>query len=246
MTILQKRQLNGRPVLLNFGSTNTGGSFPPSQTFSVQNWAASASTGFHKRGLWWKRGDIPAGSVPALSSGAAQFYGLRFWSDGSLKTAKLLLRDAAFAQGESRSYALTGAAGALPSGSVALAGNGGLANAIAGRDVKVTFANVVQSDGAITALNASGAFTASLAGHAATGTPVDRAHQRPRRRRLAGLGHGHRRRERRSRRAPQGQLVRHALEKPPMARRQGFRSAPSSRSIGGASPASASSTTTLR
>ena len=145
-----------------------------SQPFSLTNWGSGVSLGTHKRGVWFKKGDVAAGTTPVLSSGTAQFYGLRYWSDGSLKTARLLLRDTALAASATRSYSMTAASGTLPTGSVAASGNAGLMTALTGHDVKVTFANVKTWDCSSTTGNyavlGSGAFTASLSAHAAAAT----------------------------------------------------------------------------
>jgi len=188
MTILFKRTLNGRPYLLGTAATPTPTPTPTqtptamSQAFTVQNFAAAASPGFQKRGVWFKKGDVPAGQIPAISAGAAQYYALCRWSDGSLKYARKLCRYGSFAASESRSYTLTAAAGSFPAGSTSVVGNAGLVAALTGRDIKVTFGNVTKtiqtgtdpgtgyaiygSGGAY----GSGAFTASLASHAATST----------------------------------------------------------------------------
>lgn len=139
---------------------------PMSQAFSLTNWGSAASLGVHKRGVWFRKGDVPAGSVPALSSGTAQFYGLTRWKDGSLKTARMLLRDAGLVAGATRSYTMTAATGTL-SGSAKAIGNAGLVAALSGHDFKVTFSNVKDSTGAV---YAGGTLVASLATHAAVPT----------------------------------------------------------------------------
>ena len=196
MTILRNRRLNGRPYLLNLptpsssggddlgflmgtpglGSTGGGASSPSSmsQAFTLTNWGSASSLGAHKRGVWFKRGDVPAGQIPALSSGTAQLYGLRYWKDGSLKYARLLLRDASLAAAATKSYTMTSATGTPSAGSVSAIGNAGLATALTGHDVKVAFANVKTWDcssasGTYAPLG-SGSFTASLAAHAGTST----------------------------------------------------------------------------
>ncbi|MGI4798257.1 MAG: hypothetical protein ACRYG8_30280 [Janthinobacterium lividum] len=158
----------------------SGGGAPPasgsamSQPFALVNWGSTTSLGAHKRGLWFKKGDVAPGTTPVLSNGTAQFYGLRFWSDGSLKTARLLLRDAALTSAATRSYSITAASGTLPGGSVASTGNTGLLTALTGHDVKLSFSNVKTWDcssltGNYAALG-SGGLTASLSAHAATTT----------------------------------------------------------------------------
>ncbi len=171
MTILLNRRLNGRPFLINPASGSAGNSGTTvSQAFSIQNFAASVSPGFHKCGVWFKKGDVPSGSIPQLGSGSAQFYAVRTWSDGSLKLARMLLRDTAWAASESRSYTMRAATGVLPSGSTAVAGDSSLVTALSGHDIKIGFANVTQFDGTNTAPHGSSSFTASLATHAATPT----------------------------------------------------------------------------
>lgn len=137
---------------------------PMSQTFAVSNWGSVSSLGVIKRGVWFKKGDVPAGSIPALSSGAVQFYGLSRWKDGSLKTARLLLRDAGLTAGSNRSYTMTTVTGGM---TAAASGNAGLVSAISGHDFKVAFANVKDSTGAV---YSGGSLTASLAAHAGVGT----------------------------------------------------------------------------
>ncbi len=140
------------------------------QQFSIANWGASLSPGFHQRGVWFVRGAVPAGTMPRVAQAAgAQFLGLRTYNDGSLKLGTLLLRDPAFAGGESRAYTLDAVSGSLPAGARAAVGNAGLTAALAGRDIKVAFAAVHRNDGA-NSVHGSGAFTASLATHAATAT----------------------------------------------------------------------------
>ena len=195
MTILINRRLNGRPYLLTLpsassstddtgvatgtlgmtgGGASNGGKAPMSQTFSLSNWADSPSLGNYKRGVWFKRGDVPANYAPVISAGVAQFYAPIYWKDGSLKTARLLLRDASLASSTSRNYTVTAAGGPLPSGSKAMVGNIGLINALTGHDFKVSFSSVQTWDCSSTTGNftylGSGAFTASLATHAATST----------------------------------------------------------------------------
>ena len=109
MTILTKRLLNGKPVLLNLSASD--GTTQPSavQSFSLTNQGASSSLGLFKRGVWFKKGEIPAGSIPTLSGGTGQLFATRAWNDGSLKTARLLLRDTTFAVGASRTYTIASA-----------------------------------------------------------------------------------------------------------------------------------------
>ena len=199
MAILLNRRLNGRPYLLTFPTTtaptstddlafvlgspglssaggSSGSNTTPSarsQLFSLTNWGSATSLAIHKRGVWFKKGDVPAGSMPALSGGTAQLYAPIYWKDGSLKTARLLLRDTALPAGTSRSFEVTTASGTL-SGATATTGNAGLVTALAGHDVKASFTNVRTWDcssttGAFSPLG-SGTFTASLAAHAATST----------------------------------------------------------------------------
>ncbi|MDT7951710.1 MAG: hypothetical protein RQ966_09415 [Acetobacteraceae bacterium] len=140
----------------------------------MTNWGSATSLGLHKRGVWFKKADVPAGSIPTLTSGTTQFYGLRFWKDGSLKYARLLLRDAALSAGATRAYSMAAATGTLPAGSTASTGNAGLVSALAGHDVRVSFTNVQTWDCSSAAGNyaalGSGSFTASLAAHAAQPT----------------------------------------------------------------------------
>ncbi len=168
MTALLNRQLNGRPYLLNTTAVVTppAPSGPMSQAFTLTNWGSASSLGVHKRGVWFKKGDVPTGSIPALSSGTMQLYGIGRWSDGSLKRARLMLRDAGLIAGASRSYTMTAVVGAL-SGSVAATGNAGLVSALSGHDFKVTFSNVKDSTGAT---YGGGTLTASLATHATIST----------------------------------------------------------------------------
>jgi len=145
-----------------------------SRAFTAQNFAASTSPGFQKRGVWFKKGDVPVGQMPTVSAGTAQFYGLIRWSDGSLKYARKLCRYGSFAASESRSYTLAAASGSFPAGSTAAVGNAGLVTALSGRDIKVTFANVTQIFQTNTdnynptygpkGLNGSGAFVSVLRG----------------------------------------------------------------------------------
>ena len=194
MTILTNRRLNGRPYLLALSSaaastddtgvatgmpgvggddTNSGSS-SLSQAFSINNWGSASSLGNFKRGVWFKRGDVPAGKSPVVSGGSAQLYAPIYWRDGSLKTARLLMRDTTIASGTSRSYTITATDGTLPVGSSAVTGNAGLVTALAAHTVRVSFTNVLTWDcstttGIYTSLG-SGTFTASLATHAATTT----------------------------------------------------------------------------
>lgn len=147
------------------GSTTTPSAM--SQAFTVTNWGSAASPGIYKRGVWFKRGDVPAGTGPALSSGTAQFYGLSFWKDGSLKRARMLTRDTTLAAGASRSYALTNSTGSMPTGAVKAIGNAGLVAALSGHDFKVTFTNVKDST---SATYGGGTLVASMTTHAAVGT----------------------------------------------------------------------------
>ena len=157
---------------------DTSGGFPSSsnmsQSFTLTNWGSAASLGVYKRGTWFKKGDVPASQIPAVSSGAVQFYGLRYWKDGSLKYARMLLRDAGLNAGATRSYTMTSTASIVPSGSVAAIGNTGLAAALTGHDVKIAFTSVKTWDCSSTTGNyaalGSGSFTASLAVHAGTST----------------------------------------------------------------------------
>lgn len=145
-----------------------------SQPFTLTNWGSSLSLGICKRGTWFKKGDITASQIPALSSGTVQFYGLRYWKDGSLKYSRMLLRDAGLVAGAARSYTMTSATATMPQGSVAAVGNAGLAAILTGHDVKVSFSNVKTWDCSSTTGNyaplGSGAFTASLTSHAGTST----------------------------------------------------------------------------
>ncbi len=165
-----RRGLNGRAQGYTPPSAAPAPQPGAAQTFTAQNWSSSASPGFQKRGVWFKKGDCPAGMIPTLDIGAAQFYALRRWSDGSLKTARMLARYPGFAGSESRTATLGYVSSTFSAGSTAAAGNGGLAAALTGRDVKVTFANVKQYDGTSSTTRGSGAFAASLAAHAGTAT----------------------------------------------------------------------------
>ena len=194
MTILRNRRLNGRPYLLSLpamssSSTSddmgvatgmlgmTGGSAAASsmsQAFMLTNWGADASVSAHKRGVWFKKSDVPAGNLPIVSSGTAQFYAPIYWKDGSLKTARLLLRDDALAAGASRTYTMSATSGGLPAGSTAAIGNAGLAAALAGHDLKVGFTKIRTWDCSSATGNyatlGSGSFTASLSSHASVAT----------------------------------------------------------------------------
>lgn len=140
---------------------------PMSQVFAVSNWGSVTSPGVFKRGTWFKKGDVPAGSIPVLSGGDAQFYGLDYWKDGSLQIARLLTRDAPIAAGASRSYTKTTATGSMPAGAFKVIGNAGLVAALAGRDFKVRFDNVKDYQG--NPYN-GGMLLASLNAHAAVAT----------------------------------------------------------------------------
>ncbi|MDP9096128.1 MAG: hypothetical protein M3N26_06185, partial [Pseudomonadota bacterium] len=171
MTVLLNRRFNGLPYLINAGNPPPATPGPSAtQPFTIQNFAATSSAGFHRRGVWFKKGDIPSGAIPKLGSGSAQFYGIRTWSDGSLKVARMLLRDTAWAASESRSYTMGPTSGAFPTGSSAVAGDSSLAAALSGHDVKVSLSNVSHFDGTTTSVHGSGAFTASLAAHVTTAT----------------------------------------------------------------------------
>lgn len=182
MKVLRGRLINGRPYLLRTTTISTAGtSAPPatstpaigamSQAFTVTNWGTATSPGLFKRGVWFRKGDVPAGSMPVLSAGSAQFYGLSYWKDGSLKLARLLVRDADFAARTSRDYTLTSAITATPAGAVKAIGNAGLVAALSGHDFKVVFSNIKDSTGAS---YGGGSLVASLAAHAATGTRWER------------------------------------------------------------------------
>ena len=149
-------------------TANTGQiSGPMSQLFNVSNWGSSASSVIHKRGVWFKKGDVPLGSIPAISSGSAQFYGLSRWkSDGSLKLARMWMRDADLLAGANRDYTLTTISGGF-SGAVKVIGNAGLVAALNGYDFKVSFSNVKDYSGST---YGNGALTASLNNHAAIAT----------------------------------------------------------------------------
>ena len=134
-------------------------------TYDLVNTASAASTGFSKRGAVFAPGAMPAGSVPAVSAGVSQFYGVTRWADGSMRTARQLSRDASFSASESRHYTLTATSG---SPTAATNGNAGLVSAISGHDLKATFANIKTLSAA--AAYAGGALVASLATHAAVST----------------------------------------------------------------------------
>lgn len=171
--------LNGQPQFLNPGGSSGSGGPATSKSLTVQNWGSSSSPGFHKGGMYYAKGEMPAGKIPSISAGTMQIYGLRYWSDGSLKYARRLLRDTAYAASESRTYTITEASGAMPTGATAAVGNAGLVAALTGHDVKMTFASVQQQSQTGgdqytpiygQAAHGSGAFTASLAAHAAVAT----------------------------------------------------------------------------
>lgn len=146
---------------------STTPSGPMSQSFTVPNWGTAPSAGLLKRGVWFSKGDVPAGSVPVSANGAIQFYGLRHYSDGSLQLARALIRDSDLAAGASHVYTLTTASGTMPSGSTKAIGNAGLVAALAGHDFKVNFTNV--RDYANATYN-GGTLVASLNAHAVTAT----------------------------------------------------------------------------
>lgn len=191
-TVLSGRRLNGKLWQLNpgasgSGSGSTGGtggtggtgtttppvttppSGPMSQSFTLANWGSATSAVLYRRGVWFKKGDVPAGQVPQISGGTMQLYAISRWSDGSMKRARMLLSDASLAAGATRTYTMTASAGAL-AGSTRTIGAAGLAAALSGHDFKVTFANVKDSAGAA---YGGGALTASLATHAGTTTRWD-------------------------------------------------------------------------
>jgi hypothetical protein len=154
------------------GGGGTGGSLP---TFAVQNWGAASSQGLVRVGMPFKKGDMPAGSIPALSNGATvQVDARSTWIDGSLKYGVAHIRDTAFAAGEARTYQLSAVTGSYNN-----IGTLTLAQAIAGHDFKVLFTSVSQYDGTNTTQRGSGSFTASLAAHAATATRVTKIHSGP-------------------------------------------------------------------
>lgn len=175
MTTIKNRRLNGRPQL--YTAPSGGGGSSLSTNFAVQNWGSATSAPLLRAGMAFKQGDVPAGSVPVISGvSGAQFDQRTFWPDGSLKFTVAHIRDASnFSASESRSYTLTSAAGSF--------GNTGtltLSGILSGHSFAINFANVTQSsDGSTFSARGSGAFTASLATHAAVATRVTKVHSGP-------------------------------------------------------------------
>lgn len=155
------------------GAGGSGGSTTPtptgsmSQAFTLTNWGGATTLVNHKGGVWFKKGDVPAGSSPATAGVSAQFYGVTRWKDGSMRSARRLLRDVSLAPAAARSYTTTAVTGPLPVGSTAAIGNSGLVNALSGHDFKAVFSNITDSNNAV---YAGGALTASLAAHATVST----------------------------------------------------------------------------
>lgn len=166
--------LAGRAPIAAFTNVNTPvsnetGAFPT--TFNVTNFATqTSSTAVMRRGVWFRDGDVPAGSYPTLSGAAGQFYAFTRWPSGALKQARLLMRDdtGVFAALEHRAYTLASATGVIPYTAVAANGNAGLAAMLGAFDpVKVLLTQVVDSNGA---QYGSGAFTLDLNSHAGKST----------------------------------------------------------------------------
>lgn len=147
-------------------------------TFNVINTSASASKCRYRRGLWFAKGDIPSGSIPAITQGGnaitAQFDERNTWSDGSLKLCVLSMMDTDFSGNESRTYAIAAQVGTFNN-----TGLRTLSDITGAHTFQVKFANVTTYDGTNTVARGSGAFTADCNTHAGVATRVKNYHSGP-------------------------------------------------------------------
>lgn len=156
-SVLLGRRLGGKAYLLATTAVSSGGGGTASVSFTRTNYGSSTSPGFKRRGVWFAKGEVPAGSIPTISGIASQFYRPRFWLDGSLQSAVMVTRDGSYAPSETRSYTIT-----PTTGSYAQTGSRTLAQALTGRSLVVTVSGVQKTDGNITATYGSGSFSATL------------------------------------------------------------------------------------
>lgn len=146
-------------------------------TFKIENWGAAPTPGFHRVGLPFRKGDIPAGLTPRIVRGgndvAAQFDERATWKDGSLKFCVGHIRDSEMPVGE-REYEVR-----LSDAPFDNAGNKTLSDVTSATDFKVAFTDLAQWDGTTSAQRGSGAALAAFNTHAAVATRVTKIHSGP-------------------------------------------------------------------
>lgn len=145
-------------------------------SFNLVNSVAAASKCRYRRALWFKKGDVPTGSIPVIGGGVTptyQFDERNFWSDGSLKLCVLSMIDTDFTGGinETRTYTIT-----TTTGSYSNTGLRTLADITGAHTFQVKFSNTQQFDGTSATTRGSGAFTADFNTHAAVATRVFNYH----------------------------------------------------------------------
>lgn len=177
------------PPVLNYpgtpGTTLRGGLPDPSvggiiATFSLENWGTVSSTRtLFRGGMPFKKGDVPAGSVPEIcrAGGApivAQFDERSTWSDGSLKFAVCHMRDSDLAASGSQEYEVYAVTGSFDN-----TGATTLASVVAANTLSVEFSSLAQWNGTSSATRESGDALAAFASAAAVATRVTKIHSGP-------------------------------------------------------------------
>lgn len=131
------------------------------QSFQVSNWGASTSPGRHRKGLVFKKGDVPSTATVAVYRGStlitAQFDNRNTWSDGSLKSCVVSFIDDAFTAGETRDYD----AMMVPGSSFDNTGTLSISDITSNTDFKVDLSSFTQYNGTSTTTRGDG--TASIA-----------------------------------------------------------------------------------
>ena len=158
---------------------------PPSSgglltTFSLDNWDAVSSTRtLFRGGMPFKKGDVPAGSVPEIrrAGGApvvAQFDERSTWSDGSLKFCVCHMRDTNLAASGTQAYEVHSVTGSFNN-----TGATTLASVAASDALTVEISSFTQFNNTTNVTRASGAALGSFAAHAAVATRVTKVHSGP-------------------------------------------------------------------
>ena len=163
-------------------------------SFGVSNWGAAPSAGFIRIGVGFAKGHVPAGSSPQIRRGTtvidANFDDRSTWSDGSLKSVVVSMRDAAFPAGAARTYGVF----AAPAAPVHDPFPKTVADITAKHAFAVKLSHVTETGGVIgrdangTVVNVpalppvpvgSGTFEANFATHMAVPTRIEKAHSGP-------------------------------------------------------------------